>query len=118
MGKLANRLQCCGICCGLFSILGIGFLLIVGEVMASNTRVVRMDPEERADAARDARLGAAIYAGTLVLSVLCLLGAMRARRSHNAASDLALAGHRQGGAAAPGNGTSPKLRDVELGVRG
>jgi len=67
-----TKLKSCGVCCGIFSIFAIVFLLIVGAILRSGSDIIDVaTDDDRSRAAANCFIGAAIYAGFFVLSLAC-----------------------------------------------
>jgi len=61
----------CGMCCGIFSVFAIVFLCVVGGILKSGSEVIDVSEDQRVSAGNNCFIGAAIYAGFLVVSLGC-----------------------------------------------
>jgi len=61
----------CGICCMGFSLFAIVFLVIVGQVLQSNSEVIEIEKSKREAAWKNCYVGAAVYAGFFILAIGC-----------------------------------------------
>jgi hypothetical protein len=65
-------IQSCGLCCGIFSVFAIVFLCVVGAILNSGSEVIDVTTEaDRTRSVTNCWIGAAIYAGFFVVSLLC-----------------------------------------------
>jgi len=72
----------CGICCMGFSLFAVIFLVIVGQVLQSDSMVIEIEGKDRTKAYKNCYVGAAIYAGFFVLSVGCYFKGRSSENKH------------------------------------
>jgi len=68
-----GALKSCGYCCAGFSLFAIGFLFVVGAILKSGSDVINIDPASKDQAGTNCYVAAAIYAGFLALSIVCIM---------------------------------------------
>jgi len=64
--------RACGTCCLGFSLFAIAFLCIVGAIIRSGSPVIHISDEKRDAASHNCFVAAAIYAGFVGLSLICI----------------------------------------------
>jgi hypothetical protein len=68
-----SAIKSCGICCLGFSLFAIAFLLVVGAVINSGSQTIAIEEDKRDSAVKNCNVAAAIYAGFVALSILCIV---------------------------------------------